>query len=316
MASIQLSTGAHMPLLGLGTWQSNPGEVEIAVTRALEVGYRLIDTASLYANEAEIGAALHECFSHGKLKREDVFITTKLFSTHNRPEQVESALRESLSKLRLDYVDLYLIHNPVAFNDDMSAQDHKTTVVDTWKGMEGVFEKGLAKAIGLSNVNEEQVQRVYDHAKIKPHNVQVEAYLYFPQHELHALCKKLGITFTAFGPLGSPGRVHFQNPSGAKLEWAPAPNPQEDPIVKKLAQKHHKTPAQILLRWLIDRKISAIPKSTNAARIKENFEVVEFSLTADEVAELNSVESRHRLFYQDFLKGHAEDPFKNERHTK
>jgi len=305
-----------MPLLGFGTWQSKPGEVEAAVRSALDIGYRLIDTAGAYGNEAEIGTVLHEYISKGKLKREDVFITTKLWCTHNRPEEVEGMLRESLAKLQLDYVDLYLAHMPVAFNHDMSAQHNDITVLDTWKGLEGVFEKGLAKAIGVSNFNEEQIQRIYDNAKVKPHNSQVETYLYFPQFEHQKLCDKLHITMSAYAPLGSPGRVDFKLASGAKLEWAPAPNPLQDPIVLRLAEKYHKTPAQILIRWLLERKLSPLPKSTTPARIKENFEVEDFKLTADEVAELNSVKHRQRLFLQDFMEGHAEDPFKDERKHK
>uniref|UniRef100_A0A914XEI6 NADP-dependent oxidoreductase domain-containing protein n=1 Tax=Plectus sambesii TaxID=2011161 RepID=A0A914XEI6_9BILA len=307
MASVKLSTGASMPLLGIGTWQSKPGEVEAAVRTALDLGYRLIDTAAVYGNEAEIGHVLHEYISQGKLKRSDVFITTKVWCTHNRPEQIEGQLRESLAKLQLDYVDLYLVHMPVATNLDMSAQDHTVSVVDTWRGMEGVFEKGLTKAIGVSNFSEEQVQRIYDNAKVKPHNL---------QFELQQLCNKLNISFTAYAPLGSPGRVHFTLPSGAKLDWAPAPNPLEDPIVVKLSQKYHKTPAQILIRLMLERHMSVIPKSVNPARIKENFEVEDFSLTAEEVAELNSVKHRQRLFGQEFCEGHAEDPFKNERSKK
>jgi len=300
-----------MPLLGLGTWQSKPGEVEAAVRTALDIGYRLIDTADAYGNEAEIGTVLHEYLSKGKLKREDVFITTKVWCTHNRPEEIEGQLRESLAKLQIEYVDLYLVHMPAAFNHDMSEQYNKVTVLDTWKGMEGVFEKGLTKAIGVSNFNEEQIQRVYDNAKVKPHNSQVETYLYLPQFEHQKLCDKLHITLTAYAPLGSPGRVEFK-----KLDWAPAPNSLEEPVILRLAEKYHKTPAQIVIRWLLERKISPIPKSTNPARIKENFEVEDFSLTADEVAELNSVKHRQRLFTQDFMIGHAEDPFKNEREHK
>jgi len=300
-----------MPLLGLGTWQSKPGEVEAAVRTALDIGYRLIDTADAYGNEAEIGTVLHEYLSKGKLKREDVFITTKVWCTHNRPEEIEGQLRESLAKLQIEYVDLYLVHMPAAFNNDMSEQDHKVTVLDTWKGMEGVFEKGLTKAIGVSNFNEEQIQRVYDSAKVKPHNSQVETHLYLPQFEHQKLCDKLHITLTAYAPLGSPGRVEFK-----KLDWAPAPNSLEEPVILRLAEKYHKTPAQIVIRWLLERKISPIPKSITPARIKENFEVEDFSLTADEVAELNSVKHRQRLFTQDFMIGHAEDPFKNEREHK
>ncbi|VDM43597.1 unnamed protein product [Toxocara canis] len=279
---ITLYNGRQMPQVGLGTWMAYPNEVAAAVRTALDAGYRLIDTATCYGNEKEIGDVLHEYLTSGKLKREELFVTTKLWCSHNRPSEVEGQIRESLMKLQLDYVDLYLAHMPAAFN-----------------GLEGVYEKGLAKAIGLSNVNCEQVERVQKSAKVKIHNVQVECYLYFPQYELVELCKKHNISFTAYAPLGSPGRVNWKHPSGAKLVWAEAKNPLENDVVMKLATKYKKTSAQILLRHLLQRDLAIIPKSTNESRIKENFNIFDFKLTVEEMKELNDVKHRQRLFFQD-----------------
>ncbi|VDO89063.1 unnamed protein product [Heligmosomoides polygyrus] len=222
--TITLSNGVKMPQVGLGTWQSSPEEVKVAVRTAIEAGYRLIDTAAIYQNEGAIGEILKELIQEGKVKREELFITTK------------GAIRESLRLLQLDYVDLYLAHGPTCFNHEMTGQVHSVTVQDVWRGLEGVYKKGLAKAIGVSNWSAEQIERALKTAEVPIHNC---------QHELHDVCKKHNISLTSYGSLGSPGRVNFQLPGGVKLNWAPAPNPMEDPHVKELAAKYSKTPAQV-----------------------------------------------------------------------
>jgi aldehyde reductase len=305
---VELSNGIKMPVMGLGTWLSKPEEVEDAVRNAIDVGYRLIDTAAVYGNEAEIGKVLKEYFEEGKLKREDIFITTKLWCTHLHPNEIEAELRDSLKKLQLDYVDLYLVHMPTAFSSDMSAQDHSVKVEDTWKGMEEAYKKGLARSIGVSNFSADQIHRIQKIASVPIHNNQVELHLYFPQFELQEVCNQYKISLTAYAPLGSPGRVNFN-----LVNWEKTPNPLENDVVLKLAKKYHKTPAQILLRHLIQRKIAVIPKSVNASRIKENFEVFDFSLTVEEINELNNVPRGKRIFKQEFLVGHPEDPMKDER---
>jgi len=313
---IKLANGILMPQVGLGTWQSKAGEVEAAVRTAIDAGYRLIDTAGGYGNEGEIGKVLHEYFANGKLKREEIFITTKLWCTSLQPENVELGLRNSLKNLQLDYVDLLLAHMPVAYNSDMTELDHNVKVEDTWKALEDLYARGLVNAIGVSNYSCEQMERLVKVAKVKPHNLQVEAHLYWPQFELHDICKENGISFTSYASLGSPGRVDFVLPNGIKPDWPPAPNPLEDPLVKKLAEKYHKGPGHILLRYLMDRGIAVIPKSVNADRIRQNFELFDFALTKDELDQLNKVKPRQRLFWQEFMIGHAEDPYVKERHPK
>ncbi|VDD93182.1 unnamed protein product [Enterobius vermicularis] len=313
--TLKLSSGAEMPALGLGTWLSKPNEVGNAVRHALDCGYRLIDTAEAYGNEKEIGDALQEYFKAGKVKREDVFVTTKCFCNHFRLEQMNAAIRESLKKLQLDYVDLYLAHSPAALNEDNSIPEHPVTIEQIWQNLESVYKKGYAKAIGVSNFTVAQMERISKIATIPIHNLQVECYLYLPQFELAEFCKKHNITFTAYSPIGSPGRfsanVWVTNNLG--VEWKHTPNPLEDELVKKLSGKYHKTAAQILLRYLLQRGFSPIPKSVNNKRIEENWNIFDFELSAAEMKELNELKKNYRTGSWDFLKGHPEDPFKNER---
>ncbi|KAH7713004.1 oxidoreductase [Aphelenchoides avenae] len=290
--TVELSNGKKMPLLGVGTWQSAPGEVEHAVKVALNEGYRHIVTAYMYQNEAEIGNALQEVFDEAKQKREDVFITTKVFRTHMREGDLEKQLREQLESLKTDYVDLYLLHIP-----DLTTPDLTATVEDAWRAIEKVYYKGLAKAIGVSNFNISQLERVQRIAK-------------GPIHNLHEFCKKHNITLTAYAPIGSPGRAAGQTKGLAR---EPELEPLKDPFVLKHAAKYGKAPAQILLRHHVERGIAVIPKSTNPQRIKENGQLFDFKLTEDEVLQLNKAPQGPRLFPMTPFTGHPEDPFADER---
>ncbi|CAB3399814.1 unnamed protein product [Caenorhabditis bovis] len=310
---IKLSNGVEMPAVGLGTWQSAPAEVKNAVKVAVKAGYRLIDTASVYQNEESIGDAIQELIKEGVVKREELFITTKAWCHELPPNKIEGALRESLKKLKLEYVDLYLAHMPVAFTDNMSTPLNDVTVEQIWPGFEKVYELGLAKSIGVSNWNNEQIARALKKATIPIHNSQVELHLYFPQHEHAEFCANNGIVVTSYATLGSPGRVNFTLPTGQKLDWAPAPADLEDSNVLALGKKYNKTPAQVLLRYALDRGFAIIPKSVNENRIKENFKLFDFKLTQDDIKLLESSKQNVRLFLQDFAVGHNEDPFANER---
>ncbi|CEF66810.1 Alcohol dehydrogenase [NADP(+)] [Strongyloides ratti] len=306
--SIKLSNGINMPLFGLGTWQAQSGEIKKALKIALDNGYRLIDTAKIYGNEKEIGEVLKEYFSLGKLVRDDVFVTTKLWCTHNKPTFIESELKNSLKRLQLNYVDLYLVHFPTCFNNSGTKFDTSVTIEDTWRGMEKVYEKGLTKAIGVSNFSNEQIERIMKIAKIPIHNSQVEVYLYWPQYEHHECCKKYNISLTAYAPIGSPGRVNY-----SAINWGKTIDVLEDEIVAKMGKKYKKTPAQILLRHLIQREISVIPKSSNEQRIIENSQIFDFELSNDDMTTLNNISTRQRLFKQEFMIGHPEDSFIKER---
>ncbi|KAK6760475.1 hypothetical protein RB195_021805 [Necator americanus] len=311
--TITLSNGVKMLQVGLGTLLSTPVEVKAAVKTAIECGYRLIDTATLYKNEEAIGEGIHEMIQAGKVKRDDLFITTKVWGTHLHPDRIEASARESLRLFKLDRLDLLLAHLPTSFNHDMTEQDHSLTAVDVWRGMEAVYRKGLARAIGVSNFNGEQIERIMKVASVPIHNLQVEVHLYWPQHELHEICKKHNIALTSYASLGSPGRGQFKRLTDAKIEWADVPRDLDDPNVKKLAEKYKKTPAQILLRYVMERNIAIIPKSVTPSRIAENFNVFDFALKPSEIEELESTAHHQRLFFFDFMEGHPEDPWAAER---
>ncbi|KAJ8921937.1 hypothetical protein NQ315_008571 [Exocentrus adspersus] len=309
---IKLNNGREIPIFGLGTWKSKPGEVEKAVKDAIDVGYRHIDCAFAYGNEKEVGAALKAKISEGVIKREDIFITSKLWNTYHRPDLVEKGIRTTLSDLGLDYLDLYLIHWPVAYKEDGETfpfdangkmQLSNVDYVDTWKAMEEVYKKGLTKSIGVSNFNKRQLERLLSIATIKPVVNQVECHPYLNQRKLIDFCRSKGIVVTGYSPLGSPDRP-----------WAKPDDPQlmEDPKLKQLATKYKKTPAQILLRYQIDRGVVTIPKSVTKSRIQENFDIFDFSLSKEDIAYLDTFDCNGRLCPLTAGLGHPHHPFEND----
>jgi len=280
----RLAAGKDIPLLGIGTWKSKPGEVGAAVETAIDAGYRHIDCAYIYGNEAEIGAALKKKFDEGVVKREDLFITSKLWNTKHGAEDVLPSVEKSIADLQIGYLDLYLIHWPIGLNrgadnfpknEDGSLQYSDDDYVDTWGAMEKCVDGGLIKSIGLSNFNSKQITRVKKIAIIQPSVLQVECHPYLIQTELIDFCEENNIHFTAYSPLGSRDRP-----------WAKAGEPLllEDPSLIEIGKHHGKSPAQVCIRWQIQRGLSVIPKSANPARIRENFDVFgEFKLSEEDM---------------------------------
>ncbi|XP_070764351.1 aldo-keto reductase family 1 member A1-B [Enoplosus armatus] len=286
-----LNTGRKMPLLGLGTWKSEPGKVKQAVVWALEAGYHHIDCAAIYGNEVEIGEALQETLGPGKaLRREDVFITSKLWNNQHHAEDVKPALLKTLKDLKLEYLDLYLIHWPYAFQRGdvpFPKKEDGTLLYDdidykvTWAAMEKLVGEGLVRSIGLSNFNSRQIDDILSVASIKPTVLQVESHPYLAQVELLAHCRDRGLVMTAYSPLGSADRF-WKDPNEPVL--------LQDPVIATLAEKYKKSPAQIILRWHTQRGVVTIPKSVTESRIKENIQVFDFTLDAEEmklISELN-----------------------------
>jgi diketogulonate reductase-like aldo/keto reductase len=257
----------EIPALGFGTSLSDNRKTRNAVKTAVEVGFRHLDAAERYRNEADVGAALTDLFAAGTVRREDLFVTTKLWNNNHRPERVKPALQASLSRLGLDAVDLYLVHTPFAFQpgDDQDPRDPHGAVVyddgvtleETWAAMEALVDEGLAGAIGLSDIDVDGVRRIVDTARIKPAVVEVESHPYHPQWELHEYGKSQGIILLAFASLGH----------------ALEPRLLDDPLVVSLASRYGKTPAQVLLAWGIQRGSAVLTASVTPARISENFDV-------------------------------------------
>ncbi|XP_057667187.1 aldo-keto reductase family 1 member B1-like [Diorhabda carinulata] len=310
--TVKFYNGKEIPIFGLGTWKSKPGEVTQAVKDAIKIGYRLIDCAYVYGNEKEVGEALSAVFAEGIVKREDVFITSKLWNTFHRPDLVEKALKETLTNLKLDYLDLYLIHWPMAYKEEAELfprREDGTIIfsdvdyVDTWKELEKLQEKGLVKSIGLSNFNEKQIERVLSIAKIKPVNLQVECHPYLNQKKLIDFCKSKGITVTAYSPLGSPDRP-FAKPGDVEL--------LKDPKLTDIAAKYNKSPAQILLRFQVDRGIIVIPKSVNKNRLQQNFDIFDFTLSSEDLAVLDSFNCNGRILKLEAAIGHPHHPFETQ----
>ena len=256
-----------IPALGFGTSLSDRTKTRDAVKAAVKVGFRHLDAAERYRNEAEVGAALKELFDDGTVRRDELFVTTKLWNNNHRPERVKAALQASLDRLGLDTVDLYLVHTPFAFKpgDDQDPRDPHGAVIyddgvtleETWAAMESLVDEGLTGAIGLSDIDVEGVKRIAQTARIKPAVVEVESHPYHPQWELHQLRETDGIILLAFASLGHG------------LE----PRLLDDPLIVSTAQRLEKTPAQVLLAWGIQRGSAVLTGSVNPARISENSDV-------------------------------------------
>ncbi|MCT4590065.1 MAG: aldo/keto reductase [Carboxylicivirga sp.] len=287
--------GHQLPILGLGTWKSARGEVYTAIKEAIKIGYRHIDCAAIYANEKEVGKALKEVIDEGIVTREELWITSKLWNNMHGEENVVEALQKTLNDLQLEYLDLYLIHWPVAQRKlfvSASKAKHflsleEMPIANTWKGMEKAVELGLTKTIGVSNFSVKKLEDLVANSKIKPVINQVEIHPYFQQSDLVDYCQANNIHVMAYSPLGSSDR-----PAGLKAEDEPVL--LEDTSIKELANKKGISVAQTILAWDIHRGISVIPKSVNPARLKQNLEAADITLTNEEAAIINEIDLNRR----------------------
>jgi len=287
MKKLEFKNGDTMPILGLGTWKSTPGEVYNAVREAIKIGFRHIDCAFIYMNEKEIGQALADAMNEGDVKREELWITSKLWNNSHAMEAVIPALKKTLADLQLDYLDLYLVHWPFVFKKDKlnaaSADDMISLVElplhETWRGMELAAEAGLTRHIGVSNFSIKKLKDLISKAKIKPEMNQIELHPLLHQNELLRFCKTEEIHVTAYSPLGSPDR-------SAGLKAENEPNLFEHPIIKDIAAKHGCSPAQIMVAWAMERGTAVIPKSVNAGRIAQNLQSTKIQLSAEDLQKM------------------------------
>eukprot|EP00761_Pharyngomonas_kirbyi_P010881 gb/GECH01010904.1/.p1 GENE.gb/GECH01010904.1/~~gb/GECH01010904.1/.p1 ORF type:complete len:307 (+),score=97.34 gb/GECH01010904.1/:1-921(+) len=281
--NITLNNNNTIPQVGLGTWKAQPGEVEKSVKTAIRLGYRHIDCAAVYLNEKEVGKAINEALKENNLKREDLFITSKLWNTCHG--NVREAAQKTLNDLGLDYLDLYLMHFPIAFQftnldydpvipkkEDGEIIWGDTPIHKTWKYMEQLVDDGLVRNIGVSNFPIINIRDLLSYARIQPVMNQIEVHPLFSRRDLIHYCQKWGIQVTAYSPLGS-GKE----------------GPMQDPNVHKIAERHGKTPAQVLLRWNLQHHVIVIPKSIKEHRIQENFNLFDFELSNEEMKQIDGL---------------------------
>ncbi|KAM3926627.1 prostaglandin F synthase 1-like [Leptodactylus fuscus] len=311
---ITLNDGHKIPVVGLGTYAPEEipkSKAEEAVKVGIELGYRHIDSAFLYGNEVEVGRGINAKIRDGTVKREEVFYTGKLWNNFHSPELVRPALEKSLKNLQLDYMDLFLIHTPMTFKpgDDLFPTDesgkviyHHIDIRDTWKAMEDCKEAGLVKSIGVSNFNHKQVEHILNMPglRYKPVCNQVECHLYLNQSKLQEFCKSHDIILVGYGVLGTSRDVNWIDQNTPVL--------LEDPVLNAIGKRRGRSPAQVELRYILQRGIVPLAMSFNPEWTKQNLEVFDFELSEEEMKTLNGLNKN--MHYVDFKwKDHPNFPF-------
>ncbi|XP_030944827.1 NADP-dependent D-sorbitol-6-phosphate dehydrogenase-like [Quercus lobata] len=294
--AITLNNGFQMPIIGLGVWRMEKNEMRDLIINAIKIGYRHFDCAAHYKSEAELGEALAEAFRTELVKREDLFITTKLWNSDHG--HVVEVCKDSLTKLQLDYLDLYLLHFPIATShtgvgttasalDENKELDIDTTISleTTWHDMEDLVSMGLVRSIGISNYDIFLTRDCLAYSKVKPAVNQFESHPYFQRDSLVKFCRKHGICATAHTPLGG---------SVANTELFGSDSCLDEPILKGLAKKYKKSVVQIVLRWNIQRNTVVIPKTSKLERLRENFQVFDFKLTKEDMDLIKTIDRKYR----------------------
>jgi aldehyde reductase len=307
---IKLYNDRGIPIVGLGTWQlGDDSQVEQAIKDAIDVGYRHIDTASRYDTEKGIGIALRQAITSRRVKREDMFITSKVWNNmHSRPKVIES-INASLKNLGLKYLDLALIHWPTGFFEEKDPNFYpkykngsviprtweKDDYLETWKGLEDAVNLGLTKYIGVSNFNIRQLGRVLDEAKIKPVINQVECHPYLNQQKLLEFCQKNNVLLEAYAPIRRADKELLN-----------------DPVLTEIAAKHNKTAAQVAFRWQIQRGVVVIPKTSKKSRMIENLDIFDFNISDEDMRKVLGMKQKERYYDIPGIQNHPDYPFNEE----
>ena len=324
---VRLNTGSLMPSLALGTYTPSGERVETAVDCALSLGYRHIDTAYSYritapgqpslSVESQVGQVISDKIKSGKIKRKDIFVTSKIPPVHLDPKDILPCLEESLDNLKLPSVDMLLVHSPFALKNKKDGnlypcdEDGNLIVVhhelvDIWRVFENVLKKGLTKAIGVSNFTARQMDRILEKGKVRPANLQMECHAFLQQDRLREYCKAKDIVVTGYAPLGAPDRP-------VKYRKNDDPVLLDNPVVKEIAANTSRTPSQVLLRYLLQLGVVPIPKSVTPSRIEENMKIFDFELDTAAMNNLKQLgDRRMKYFAFHWFAHHPEYPAEGE----
>ncbi len=295
-----------MPTVGLGLWKIEKADTAEAVRQAIEVGYRHLDSAADYGNEYEVGQGIASALANGLCSREDLWVTSKLWNTYHSPEHVQAACEKSLADLGVEYLDLYLIHFPISLkyvdfetryppewffdpeSENPTMEIAPVPLMDTWRAMEALVEKGLVKQIGICNYNSALLHDLFSYAKIKPAMLQVESHPYLTQERLLRLASEYGLSVTAFSPLGALSYLALDMASLSESVL-------EQGVVQAAAKRVNRTPAQVILRWGVQRGTAIIPKTSKVERLTENLALFDFELNSEEMSAISDLNLDRRF---------------------